>query len=49
VEQQGRTSEDLHALWSDYDATCDAGHKQADDLDELIREFNEAPGLFKAM
>jgi hypothetical protein len=49
VEQQGRTSEGVDALWSDYDATWDAVHKQADDLDELIREFNEATGLFKAM
>lgn len=42
VEQQGRTSEELDALWYDYDNTWGAVHKQAAQIDELINEFNAA-------
>ena len=49
VEQQGRTSEELNALWYDTEGTWDAVHAQAGALDELINEFNEATGLLKAL
>ncbi len=47
VEQQGRTAEELNALWYDTEGTWDAVHKQAAQLDEFINEFNEATGLMK--
>jgi uncharacterized coiled-coil protein SlyX len=40
VEQQGRTVEELNDLWYDTENTWDAVHKQAEQLDELIEEFN---------
>ncbi|MCD8098460.1 MAG: pyridoxal-5-phosphate-dependent protein subunit beta [Lachnospiraceae bacterium] len=47
VEQQGKTSEELNALWYNTEGTWDAVHAQAKDLDELICEFNERTGLLK--
>jgi len=47
VEQQGRTVEELNALWYDTKNTWDAVHAQVNELDELINEFNEATGLLK--
>lgn len=47
VEQQGKTVEELNALWYDTKNTWDAVHAQADELDKLINEFNEATGLLK--
>ena len=47
VEQQGRTVEELNALWYDTEGTWDTVHAQARDLDDLINEFNEATGLLK--
>ena len=47
IEQQGKTSEELNALWYDVEGTWDAVHAQAKDLDELINEFNEETGLLK--
>ena len=47
VEQQGKTVEELNALWYDTEGTWDTVHKQAKDLDDLINEFNEATGLLK--
>jgi cysteine synthase A len=49
VEQQGKTSEELNALWYDTEHTWDAVHREAKDLDELIDSFNEATGLLKAL
>ena len=49
VEQQGRTVEDLNALWYDTEGTWDAVHAQTEELDELIRAFNDAAGVLKAM
>ncbi|HIS52211.1 MAG TPA: pyridoxal-5-phosphate-dependent protein subunit beta [Candidatus Onthomonas avicola] len=49
VEQQGRTVEDLNALWYDTKGTWDAVHAQADELDALIDEFNERIGLLKTL
>ena len=47
VEQQGKTVEELNALWYDTEGTWDTVHAQAKDLDELINAFNEATGLLK--
>lgn len=47
VEQQGRTYEELNALWYDYDNTWVAVHELDKKLDELINEFNEETGLLK--
>ncbi|WP_295582090.1 pyridoxal-phosphate dependent enzyme [uncultured Oscillibacter sp.] len=49
VEQQGKTSEELNALWYDTEGTWDAVHRQAADLDALIEAFNEATGVLKRM
>ncbi len=47
VEQQGKTVEEINALWYDTKGTWDAVHAQAKELDELICQFNEATGLLK--
>lgn len=49
VEQQGRTVEELDALWYDVEHTWDAVKKQAADIDELINDFNERTGLLKEL
>ncbi|MGM9630018.1 pyridoxal-phosphate dependent enzyme [Butyricicoccus sp.] len=49
VEQQGKTAEELNALWYDTEGTWDTVHAQAADLDDLINEFNERTGLLKAL
>lgn len=49
VEQQGRTVEELNALWYDTEGTWDKVHKQVDELDELINQFNEEVGLLKTL
>ena len=49
VEQQGRTVEELEALWYDPARTWDAVHRQADALDELINAFNEESGVLKSL
>jgi cysteine synthase len=47
VEQQGKTTEELNALWYDYQGTWGAVHQQADQIDNLINAFNERTGLAK--
>lgn len=49
VEQQGRTVEELNALWYDTEGTWDKVHKQCEELDELINQFNEEVGLLKTL
>ena len=49
VEQQGRTADELNALWYDTEGTWDAVHAQAAQLDELICAFNEATGVLKTL
>lgn len=41
VEQQGRTAEELDALWYDTEGTWESVRNQADEVDKLITEFNE--------
>lgn len=45
VEQQGKTQEELNALWYDVAGTWDAVHAQAAELDDLIRAFNAETGV----
>ncbi|WP_209345599.1 pyridoxal-phosphate dependent enzyme [Flavonifractor sp. AGMB03687] len=47
VEQQGKTTEELDALW--YGTEWADVHSQADALDELIRAFNEETGVLKGL
>ena len=49
VEQQGRTAEELNALWYDEEHTWGAVRRQADEIDALINEFNERAGVLKNM
>ncbi len=44
VEQQGKTYEEIQAQWYDPDYWVSI-QRQADELDEKIREFNQAVGL----
>ena len=45
VEQQGKTSEELDALWYKQEETYLAVQKQANEIDALIEVFNERTGL----
>ena len=47
VEQQGKTTQELDALW--YGTEWADVHSQADALDELIRAFNEETGVLKGL
>ena len=47
VEQQGKETAELNALWYDEENTWDAVHAQAKELDELSNAFNDATGLLK--
>ena len=49
VEQQGKTMEELNALWYDQKGTWDAVHQQAKELDDMIRAFNEESGVLKML
>lgn len=49
IEQQGRQLEELNAQWYDYPAYWDRIQGQADEIDELITEFNERTGLLKKL
>ena len=46
VEQQGKTYEEINKQWYDEHYWTDM-HAQADQIDELINEFNEKTGLLK--
>ena len=47
VEQQGKEISELNAQWYD-EHYWDDMHRQADEIDRLIMEFNDATGLLKA-
>ncbi|MBQ4467837.1 MAG: pyridoxal-5-phosphate-dependent protein subunit beta [Firmicutes bacterium] len=49
VEQQGKTVEELDALWYDQEGTWGEAAKAAAKVDDLINEFNEATGLLKKL
>jgi cysteine synthase len=46
VEQQGKTYEEIQAQWYDPEYWSNI-HKQVDDIDALIEQFNEMTGLLK--
>jgi cysteine synthase len=48
VEQQGRTVEELNAQWYDAENYWGGIQSQAEEIDTLIEDFNEATGLLKA-
>ena len=45
VEQQGRCAEELNDQWYHQDKTFESVQKQAEQIDMLINEFNDAVGL----
>jgi len=45
VEQQGRCAEDLNDQWYDQEKSFESVQTQAEQIDELINEFNDAVGL----
>ncbi len=47
VEQQGREVAELDAQWQDYPDYWDRIHRQADQIDQLIDQFNAETGLLK--
>lgn len=49
VEQQGRSVEELNALWYDDEHTWGAVRNQADEVDKLIEEFNDRTGVLAAL
>ncbi|MGE4354282.1 MAG: pyridoxal-phosphate dependent enzyme [Oscillospiraceae bacterium] len=49
VEQQGKTVEELNALWYDEEHTWKGVHSQVRELDALINAFNEETGLLKKL
>ena len=49
VEQQGKTVDEINALWYDVENTWVSAGQDAKKVDELINEFNEATGLLKAL
>ena len=49
VEQQGKTAQELNDLWYNEDETWKGVHGQADALDALIDEFNDATGVLKSL
>jgi cysteine synthase len=42
IEQQGKTSEELNAQWHDYPEYWTSIQNQGGEIDELIRDFNQA-------
>ncbi len=45
VEQQGKTVEELNAQWYDHENYWGSIHRQVNQIDDLIREFNAQVGL----
>ena len=47
VEQMGKSAEELEAQWHDFPDYWERVHRQAEEIDRLITEFNERTGLLK--
>ena len=47
IEQQGKELDELNAQWYDYENYWGRIHKQIDEIDQLITEFNQKTGLLK--
>lgn len=45
IEQQGKGLDELNAQWYDFPEYWDRIHRQADEIDGLIEQFNERVGL----
>lgn len=45
IEQQGKDMDELNAQWYDFPEYWDRIHRQVDDLDRLIEQFNKQAGL----
>jgi cysteine synthase A len=45
IEQQGKDLDELNAQWYDFPAYWDRIHRQANEIDGLIEQFNERVGL----
>ena len=45
VEQMGKSVEELEAQWYDWPDWWDRIHRQVDEIDRLIEEFNQRVGL----
>jgi len=45
IEQQGKDLEELDAQWYDYENYWSGIHRQVDEIDRLIKEFNKRTGL----
>ena len=45
VEQMGKSMEELEAQWYDWPDWWDRIHRQVDEIDRLIEEFNQRVGL----
>jgi cysteine synthase len=48
IEQQGKELDELNAQWYDFPEYWDRIHRQVEDIDRLIDQFNERTGLMKA-
>jgi len=48
VEQQGKTYKEINEQWYDEHYWTDT-HAQADEIDELINQFNDMTGLLKKL
>jgi cysteine synthase A len=48
VEQQGKTFDEINAQWYDEHYWTDM-HAQADEIDQLINDFNDATGVLESM
>jgi cysteine synthase A len=49
VEQMGKSAEELESQWSDFPDYWERVHRQAEEIDRLIEEFNERTGLLKGV
>jgi cysteine synthase len=49
VEQMGKSVEELEAQWYDWPDWWDRIHRQVDDIDTLIEEFNRRTGLLASL
>ena len=45
IEQQGKDLDELNAQWYDFPEYWDRIHRQADEIDGLIEQFNDSVGL----
>lgn len=49
IEQQGKETEELNAQWHDAENYWASIHNQTEEIDELIKEFNERTGLVEEL